>query len=281
MKPPFGVSEYTTGPRTFEEDLALFKEAGVENVEICEGKLDAADPHAQLVRLQESGLRVTSVQPRLHSLFPDEPRPRPKSPKDRMKKLRATIKLFGKYFPGTTLVTITGAAPGGDYDLAYRTAAAEYLEVAKMAADHGVRVAVEPLNPILMNTDTFICSIAHAGRIIEEVNHPQFGLFLDVWHFWEDAAAVERIRRYAAKVFGVHINDWRTPRAFGDRYVPGDGVIPLVSLVRAIREAGYDGVYTLEIFSDLRLEGSLWADPLTTITRSRTAFGEIWRQACA
>jgi sugar phosphate isomerase/epimerase len=281
MKPPFGVSQYTTGPQSFEEDLRIFREAGIENIEICEGKLDAADPDPQLERVRESGLRVSSVQPRLHSLFPDDPRPKPRSPRDRMLLVRDTIRLFGRHFPGTTLVTITGAAPRGNYDFAYRTAASEYKEIAQVAADHGVRVALEPLNPILMNTDTFICSLAHAGRIVEEVNHPQFGMFLDVWHFWEDAAATEQIRRYAAKIFGVHVNDWRTPRAIGDRYLPGDGVIPLVSLVRAIREAGYDGVYTLEIFSELRLAGSLWADPLRTVTEGRNAFGEIWRQACA
>jgi sugar phosphate isomerase/epimerase len=281
MSPPFGVSQYTTWPQTFAEDMRLYREAGVEYVEICEAKLDRADPHPQLRSLKDSGLKVSSVQPRLHSLFPDFPRPEPKSPRDRMLRFRETIHLFGRYFPGTTLVTISGAAPGGDYDLAYRTAVQEYKEIARVAADHGVRVALEPLNPILMNVDTFVCSIAQAGRIVEAVDHPQFGVFLDVWHFWEDAAAAAGIRKYAEKIFGVHINDWRTPRAFGDRYLPGDGVIPLVELLGAIRKAGYDGAYTLEIFSELRLNGSLWADPRRTVIDGQRAFNKIWSQLCA
>lgn len=278
---PFGISQYTTWPQTFEEDLELYREAGVEFIEVCEAKLDASKPEAQLQQLKDSGLRVSSVQPRLHSLFPDFPRPEPVSPRERMGLLRKTIELFGRHFPGVTLVTITGAAPNGDYALAYRTAAQEYRELAKIAADHSVRVAVEPLHPILMNVDTFLCSLAHAGRVIESVDHPQFGLFLDVWHIWEDTGAPALIAKYGGKIFGVHVNDWRDPRAFGDRVLPGEGVIPLVALLQAIRQTGYDGAYTLEIFSETRLSGSLWADPRRTVVEGKKAFAKIWEDVCA
>ena len=77
-KPPFGVSQYTTWPQSFEEDLALYQSLGVENIEVCEAKLDAGNPEPQLERLKASGLTVTSIQPRLHSLFPDQPRPEPR-----------------------------------------------------------------------------------------------------------------------------------------------------------------------------------------------------------
>jgi len=277
----FGVSQYTTGSQSFEKDLALFCEAGIDFIEVCEAKLDPLHPDAQLQRLKDSGLQVSSVQPRLHSLFPDFPRPEPKSPHERMGYLRKTIELFGRHFPGVTLVTISGVAPNGDYALAYRVAAKEYRELAIVAADNGVRVALEPLNPILMNVDTFLCSIAHAGRVIESVDHPQFGLFLDVWHFWEDAGAPALIEKYAAKIFGVHINDWRDPRAFGDRHLPGDGAIPLVELLRTIRKTGYTGAYTLEIFSETNLSGSLWSDPCRTVVEGKKAFAQLWEKVCA
>ena len=278
---PFGISQYTTWPQTFAQDLELFREAGIDTIEVCEGKMDVANSDPQLRQIKEMGLHVSSVQPRLHSLFPDAPRPEPKSPRERMACLRKTIELFGRYFPGTTIVSISGAAPDGDYDLAFRTATLEYREIARVAADNGVRIALEPLNPILMNVDTFICSIAQAGRVIEAVEHPQFGLFLDVWHFFEEADAAASIQKYGGKIFGVHVNDWRTPRAFGDRYLPGDGIIPLVPLLKAIRNAGYNGTYTLEIFSETRLSGSLWADPRHTVIEGKKSFAKIWEQVCA
>jgi len=278
---PFGISEFTTWPLTFEQDIELYLRAGVPCIEVCEAKLDPANPDPQLQRLKESGLAVSSVQPRLHSLFPDVPRPEPASPHDRMARLKETIKLFGRHFPGTTLVSISGAAPNADYDLAYRTAEKEYREVAEVAADHGVRVALEPLHPVLMNADTFLCSLTHAARVMEAVDHPSFGLFVDVWHIWEDAAAPALIRKYGDRIFGVHVNDWRTPRAFGDRLLPGDGEIPLVDLLRAVRATSYSGAYTLEIFSELRLPGSLWADPERTVIEGKKAFESIWEKVCA
>jgi sugar phosphate isomerase/epimerase len=275
---PFGMSQYTTWPLTFEQDLALYKEAGIQYIEVCEGKLDATNPDRQLQMLKDTGMKVSSVQPRLHSLFPDVPRPEPKSPKERMARLHGTIKLFGKYFPGTTLVSITGAVPNGDYALGYRTATIEYKEAAKVAADNGVRLAVEPLSPVLMNADTFICTLAHAKRIIESVDHPQFGLFLDVWHIWEEPDAVDSIKKFGPKIFGVHVNDWHDPRAFGDRALPGAGKIPLVALLKAIQSTGYAGAYTLEVFSETHLERSLWIDCKNTVIEGKKAFERVWEK---
>ena len=37
-----------------------------------------------------------------------------------------------------------------------------------------------------------------------------------------DAAAREPVLRVVngSKIYGVHVNDWRDPRAFGDRHLP-------------------------------------------------------------
>ena len=281
MTIPFGISQYTTWPQSFDDDLALYKEAGLDYIEVCEGKLDPADPQPQLHRLLESGLKVVSIQPRLHSLFPDAPRPEPHQPSERMKHLRGTAELFGPHFPGATLVTITGAVPEGDYALGYKTAAFEYREAAKAAADNGVLLALEPLNPILMNVDTFICSLAQAERIVAEVDHPAFGLFVDVWHVWEDASAPDRLKKLGNRIFGVHVNDWRDPRAFGDRHLPGEGIIPLRELLSAIHQGGYRGAYTLEMFSETRLADSFWLDPRRTVMEGKKAFAKIWETVCA
>lgn len=278
---PFGISQYTTWPQTFAQDLHLYRRLGIEHIEVCEAKLSAANPHPQLRALRDSGLQVSSVQPRFHSPFPNSLRKRPAAPAERMHRLRESIQLFGAYFPGTTLVVNTGLAPDGDLASAYRTAEREFKKIARFAQRHRVRIALEPLNPVYMNTDTFVCSLAQAVRLMEAVDHAAFGLFLDVWHYWEETAAPALIRRHAKKIFGVHVSDWRRPRAFGDRVLPGAGEIPLVAMLRTIREAGYAGVYTLEIFSDLRLRDSLWKQPARTAAEGQRAFVKIEGKICA
>ena len=75
-------------------------------------------------------------------------------------------------------------------------------------------------------------------------------------------------------------NDWRDPRAFGDRHFPGEGNIPLVELLRTIRKTGYAGIYTLEIFSETNLSGSLWSNPRRTVVEGKKAFAKIWDKVC-
>jgi hypothetical protein len=54
----------------------------------------------------------------------------------------------------------------------------------------------------------------------------------------------------------------------------------LVKLLKAIRATGYAGAYTLEIFSETRLEGSLWTDSRRTVIEGKKAFAKIWEQVC-
>ena len=281
MNPPFAISQYTTLPLTFAEDLALYRKLGIRQIEICESKLGASDGDRHLRAVVAAGFQVTSVQPQIHSPFPNSLRAQPATPRLRMQRLRKSIAFFSRHCPGTTLVLNTGLAPGGDLTAAHRVAVREFKVIARVADDHGVRVALEPLNPVYMNTDTFVCSLARAREMIEEVDHPAFGLFLDLWHFWEDLAAPAEIRRSAKQIFGVHISDWRRPRAFGDRVLPGAGQIPIVRLLKVIRQTGYRGAYTLEIFSDPRLADSLWKNPRRTAALGQQAFAHIWRQVCA
>ncbi len=278
----FGVSEFSTWPWSFEEDLDAYSRLGVDVIEVCEAKLDPARAEEQLDAVRGTGLVAESMQPRLHSVFPDVPRPHPVEPSERSARLRASIELAGRAAPGTTLVTITGAAPDGNFREAFEVATRQYMALADVAADQGVRLALEPLNPVLMNADTFVCSIPDALRIVEAVDRPSFGIWVDVWHVWQDPAVLERIRACGDRIFGVHVSDWHTPRHFEDRAMIGRGEIPLAEMLRAFYGAGYRGAYTLELFSRLELPGSLWAGDLADlIVDNRAGLEDAWRRAMA
>jgi sugar phosphate isomerase/epimerase len=277
----FGVSEFTTWPWSFDQDVAAYAKLGVDAIEICEFKLPPGNIDEALKKVRDAGLKITSVQSQTHSLFPDAPRPEPKSPSDRMARLRKSIERFKRAADTATFVSITGAAPEANFREAFDVAVREYRALARFAAGHGARVAVEPLNPILMNADTFICSLSDGLRLVEAVNEPNFGIFVDVWHIWQDTAAPELIKKCGKRIFGVHVNDWHAPRHFGDRAVIGRGEIPLAKLLQAIRASGYNGAYTLELFSIESLPDSLWKSDLEkVIIDSRSGFETAWRKSC-
>jgi sugar phosphate isomerase/epimerase len=281
--PAFSVSEFTTWDQTFEADLALYRRLGVAGIEICERKLstDAGRAREQLAMVEESGLKVTSVQPRVHALYKDSMCPDLDDPRERMQRYRSTIDLFAECLPGQNLplVTIAGCAPGCNFQLAHQTAQELYPDLSRYAADHGVRIMFEPLSPIMMNVESFICSLEGALQLIGHVDHPDFGLMLDVWHVWQEPDIARRIRSLGNRIFGVHICDWPRgePRCIGDRVLPGQGVIDLSDLLGAIEGAGYDGAYCLEIFSAHDLPDSLWRrDSAWLIEEGRRGFEKAW-----
>ena len=58
-----------------------------------------------------------------------------------------------------------------------------------------------------------------------------------------------------------------------DQTIPGEGVIPLRRLLDAIESAGWNGTYTVEIFSDSIQP----ADYQDVLQRCRIGFDKIWK----
>lgn len=281
--PNFAVSQFTTWYQSFEQDIEVYGAMELGGIEICERKL-SIDPNKasdQLAYVRDSGLQVTSVQPRVHALFPDFMCPDVEDPSERMARYRQSIDLFATAFPDQNLplVTITGKAPALNFRQAHRTARQLYRGLADFAADRGVRICYEPLSPVLMNEDTFICALTEAMQLIEDVGCPNFGLMLDLWHVWRESDIVARIAQLGDRIFGVHISDWPKgePRSPGDRLLPGDGVMDLPAMFGAIERSGYRDAYCLEIFSIDELPDSLWRqDAAAVIQRARDGFQCAW-----
>jgi sugar phosphate isomerase/epimerase len=281
--PLFSVSQFTTWNLTFEQDIALYSRLGITGIEICERKLSRDLPTAarQLQLLKDAGLRPTSIQPRVHALFRDSMNPELEDPEIRAAEYRKTIEIFAGAFPEESppLVAISGGAPGYNFREAHRTARRLYRELAEYAADLNIRIMFEPLSPVLMNVDTFICNLTDAMEFIADVDRPNFGLMLDVWHVWREPDICRRLLPLGKQIFGVHICDWpeNEPRHFADRVLPGDGVIDLPALLGAIDASGYSGAYCLEIFSLDQFSDSLWNQPPEAIlNRGRLGFTKAW-----
>ena len=94
------------------------------------------------------------------------------------------------------------------------------------------------------------------------------------------------IRRYADRIVGVQVNDWREPtRGWCDRALPGEGRAGVPGILAALLECGYRGWYDLEIFSDDGTFGdaypdSLWAEDAADVARrGHDAFRQLWARA--
>jgi sugar phosphate isomerase/epimerase len=106
-------------------------------------------------------------------------------------------------------------------------------------ADSGVRLCLEPLSPPEAD---FINTCAEATEILRRIDHPNFVLHLDVKAMHTDDALIpELIRRYGATAGHFHAND-------ANRRGPGFGATDFVPIFRALRESGYPGRVSVEVF---------------------------------
>lgn len=281
----FALNQFTTGDLPFAEFVRLARRCDVQDVEIAELKLAVAPSEAadQLQLLADAGISVSGVVPRVHALFPDTLNPGLLDLETRLASFHASIDFFARVLPGTgvPLLTITGAAPRVNLRDAYNYALSAYRDLANHAADVGVRVMFEPLGPVLMNTDTFVCTLYRAMDLLAAVDHPAFGLALDSWHVWDEPDLARRIVEAGDRIFGVQISDYPRdePRGFADRLVPGDGRIDFRRFFGAVEAAGFTGPLSLEIFSSTEYPDSLWrADPYDVAVKGRAAMELFWQE---
>ncbi len=277
----FGVSEFTTMPWTFEQDVEAYARLGVQAIEVCEAKMDPVRMEEQIALPAARGLEITSIQPATRTLFPSKGQPTPLDIGERLARFRETITRMAPSVPSAVFVTNTGIPPAGNIQLVWDTAIPAYRELAAFAAGHGARVALEPLNASIVNIETAVWTLAQAMEIVRAVDHPAFGICLDCWNVWQNAGILDGIRQAGDRIFVVQISDWRTPRSFEDRLVPGQGEIPLPAFLRAVRESGFTGAYSVEIFSR-GVPGALWEADLEQVIRdSRAGMDQAWQQSFA
>jgi sugar phosphate isomerase/epimerase len=88
-----------------------------------------------------------------------------------------------------------------------------------------------------------------------ESGHPQACVLPDVYHLYKggsDFTGLKLLNKTAVHVF--HMNDYpatppRTAIKDSDRVYPGDGVAPMPEIFRTLREIGYSGYFSIELFN--------------------------------
>src|SRR5215472_9230362 len=106
-------------------------------------------------------------------------------------------------------------------------------------ADHGIKLCLEPLAPPEAD---FLNTCAEALEVLDRLNHPNFALHLDVKAMSSEETPVpDLIRRHAGRTGHFHAND-------PNRRGPGFGEVDFVPIFRALRESGYTGWVSVEVF---------------------------------
>ncbi|MBG6207846.1 sugar phosphate isomerase/epimerase [Labrenzia sp. EL_126] len=120
------------------------------------------------------------------------------------------------------------------------------------AADMGVKLALEPLNPMFGGNRTVLMTVRDAVRVCNWVGAANVGVAVDAYHVWWDTEIAESLREAGGeRIYGFHLCDWleETGDMLLDRGMMGDGVADLKCLRAAVEAAGYCGPCEVEVFS--------------------------------
>ena len=124
---------------------------------------------------------------------------------------------------------------------------------AQRAAQHGVRLAIEPLNRY--ETD-MVNTAEQALTLCADVGEDNVGVLLDTYHLnIEEKSVGDALRSAGRRLFHLHACE-------NDRGTPGTGHVPWAEVFRALRDVGYDGHVVIESFTPAVVEiaraVSLW-----------------------
>jgi len=278
--PPFSLSQISTLPQPFDDDLASYRAAGADGIGLWEIKFPERDDAETLARVRESGLAVTNCVGAVPSILPLPLLPGPETPDERVEAYRAWIRRIAPFEPDC-LVLLTGPAAGrGDA----RSIVVQALRTLGDEAERaGVRIALEPYQRLGAEDWSIVSTLADAAELLDEAGTgPVTGLIVDTWHLWNTDYETE-LEAVADRIVGVHVSDYREPtRGWLDRVLPGEGVGHVPRMLAAVESAGWRGPYDVEIFSDDGTFGdayddSLWGVPGPELARrAEAAFRRCW-----
>jgi sugar phosphate isomerase/epimerase len=271
--PLFAISQMSTLAASFGDDVRAYTAAGADGIGIWEMKLG----ESSLEEFRASGLGAATAVPVVPSVHPLPLLAGPETVRERVESLLRSLEVLAPYEPAAILC-FTG--PGDR-----QTAVEGVREVAREAGQLGLRLALEPFQREGIESWSILNTLADAAEFIDEVGSDAVGIQFDVWHLWNTPDVLEEILRHADLIAGVHLCDWREPtRGWADRVLPGDGVADLPAILGALDDAGWDGFYDLEIFSDNGAFGSAYPDSLWDVDaaelarRGRDAFARAWSE---
>jgi sugar phosphate isomerase/epimerase len=144
---------------------------------------------------------------------------------------------------GSTVVSFwsgvcTEAVPA---DLLMAQLADECRDLADYAASRQVRLAFEP------EPGMFIDIMDRFAELYQRVNHPAFGLTLDIGHLrcQGETPIADRIRAWGGCLWNIHIEDMR--RGIHEHLLFGEGEIDFPPVLQAVEEVGYAGAVHVEL----------------------------------
>ena len=148
-------------------------------------------------------------------------------------------------------------------------------EAGDIARAHGLTAMIE-----FTRTSTHLSTLGSSLAMIRAADHPSVRPMLDFFHFFSGLSKTEDLELLRpGELAHAHFQDLAdVPRELVDnssRLIPGDGIAPVASTLRALAEKGYSGALSVELFRAEYVNG----DPYEVATEIRRKCEAVMREA--
>jgi len=112
------------------------------------------------------------------------------------------------------------------------------------ARDKGVRLAIEN-NSVTNRSIGFVHTLVDTIRVCEETG---LQVCLELQNCWYERELPRLFREHVSRIGIVQVSDFRVGEDLRlNRRALGDGTMPLVWMLEALLDAGYDGLFDIEV----------------------------------
>jgi D-psicose/D-tagatose/L-ribulose 3-epimerase len=220
------------------------KGLGLDAIEIPLMELDLVDPKAIRERLDQVGLGVctSTACSELNDITGEDEETRRRGLVYLEGCVRATAEMGATCLSGVIYSAIGRKIKGMPDERYWDRSAKALKQVAKLAADLGVTVGIEPINryeSFLVNT----CD--QALRLKGMIDEPNIGIHLDAYHMnIEESNFYDPTKKAVPYLCHYHLSE-------SHRGTPGTGTVNWDEIYRALGEANYTGMVGLESFAEV------------------------------
>ena len=239
------MNETTTFRWSLEEDVAHYAAAGIPAIGVWRQKLSDCGLSRAIDLLKQNRMQVSELF-WAGGFTGSDGRSYRESVEDALESLRAAAALRTN-----TLVIFSGARAGHTLNHAKRLIQSAIKELLPAATEMGIALAIEPMHPACAAEWTFLTSLADTLQLIESLESPQVKLVLDTYHLGQTPGLTENMERLVPHLALVQLGDARQPpNGEQNRCKLGEGAVPLREIVAALKAAGYDGYYDVELLGE-------------------------------
>jgi len=249
LNPRVSVCQFSTYRWSFHEDVVRYATHGFDSIGVWRRKIDDYGAAAAIDLLYEAKMTVSSVH--WAGGFTGDGQTFSDAIEDAIESIQLASRINA-----ACLIIHPGSRNGHTTTHAFRLFNSALSTLVPIAADYGVKLALEPMISKQASSWTFMESLDHSIELMKNFPAQNLGWAFDTYHFGFDAELYERLDDLVGRLEVVQLADRnllndksnQCRQGYDSYRLPlGHGQVPIEAWLSKLQRLGYSGGYELEV----------------------------------